>query len=532
MADASQLPLPQLLALRVSTEPEKAFVFFEGTGITYREADRASWKVATYLHGRGVVKGDRVGIMLDNGPDFIAVWFGICRNGAIEVPLNTSLKGAHLQYIVANCGMRTLFIGRSYLPLLDEIELPGTLQVLVVVEDEKTPAGPLPRHAGKTCIGYGEAISAPDKGFRDAELTIADAAAIIYTSGTTGPSKGVVCPYGHLLGLAIDTIDMLGMGPEDVLYDAHPLYHAHSQGQAVTVAMVANIPVHMRRSFSASGFIKDIVRYRITTAFLIGAAGLVLKQPPSPDDQSHALRVICAVPIPMGHKTPLEDRFGVPVIDLYGMSEMGVISSNPIGAAVEGSCGVPTPRRQVRIVDELERPVAPGVVGEIMVRPLVPWATFLRYWEMPEKTVEAFTNLWFHTGDKARMDEAGYIHFAGRIKDSIRRRGENVSAFEVEQVINTHDAVLECAVLAHPSPVGEDDIWAIVVRRPEAEIAASELMDFCERQLPRYAVPRYLQFTDRFPKTPTERIEKYKLQQAGLAPDAFDREASLAGGRR
>jgi len=532
MVHASELPLPKLLALRMEADADKAFVFFEGRGLTYREADEASRKVAAFLRATGVAKGDRVGIMLDNGPDFIAAWFGTCRNGAIEVPLNTSLKGAHLQYIITNCGMRTRINGRALLPLLDDIELPPALKMLVIVEEAGAPTGAMPAYPGIEAVAYADALrSAQTAGFVDEDVTIADAAAIIYTSGTTGPSKGVVCPYGHLLGLAIDTIELLEMGPQDVLYDAHPLYHAHSQGQAITAAMVANIPLHMRRSFSASGFIKDIVKYRITTAFLIGAAGLVLKQTPSPDDRAHRLRVICAVPIPKGHKGPLEERFGVPVVDLYGMSEMGVISSNPIRASVEGSCGLPTSRRQVRIVDELERPVPPGVVGEIMVRPTVPWATFLRYWEMPEKTVEAFTNLWFHTGDKARFDEAGYIHFAGRIKDSIRRRGENVSAFEVEQVINTHDAVLESAVLPYPSPVGEDDLWVVAVPRPDVPITAAELISFCEQRLPKYAVPRYVQFVDKFPKTPTERIEKYKLQQAGLARDAYDREAQQARGR-
>jgi crotonobetaine/carnitine-CoA ligase len=145
---------------------------------------------------------------------------------------------------------------------------------------------------------------------------------------------------------------------------------------------------------------------------------------------------------------------------------------------------------------------------------------------MPDKTLEAFRNLWFHTGDRAFVDEAGYIHFVGRIKDSVRRRGENVSCFEVEQTVNAHDGVLESAVLPYPSPVGEDDLWLVVVPRPGASLDAAELVSFCEKRLPRFALPRYVQFVDRFPKTPTERIEKYKLQQAGLGPDVYDREAA------
>ncbi|GIK82686.1 MAG: ATP-dependent acyl-CoA ligase [Alphaproteobacteria bacterium] len=528
--DIQQTPLPGLLRLRAGVTPDKKFVWFDGQGLSYREADISSRAAASFLLRNGVGRGDRVGIMLHNGPDFIACWFGICRIGAIEVPLNISLRGAHLRHVLADSGMGTLIVARRFLTVLKEIDLPDALTTIVMVEHDGDDAA-VPEFRGRKVYRFCDVLAEPAGGLKDAALTIADPAAIIYTSGTTGPSKGVICPHGHLLGLAIDTIETLEIGPRDVIYDAHPLYHAHSQTQAVMAAMMADVPVYMRRTFSASGFIRDIAEYGVTTAFLIGAAGLVLKQPPNELDRAHKLRLICAVPIPKDHKQPLEERFGVPVLDLYGMSEMGVISCNPLRAPVEGSCGVPTRRREVRIVDELDRPVPPGTVGEIVVRPRAPWSTFMGYWRMPEKTVEAFANLWFHTGDKGRMDEAGYLHFAGRIKDSIRRRGENVSAFEVEQVVNAHEGVLESAVLPYPSPVGEDDIWVVVVRRPGTSLEAAELAAYCEHHLPRYAVPRYVQFVESFPKTPTERIEKYKLQTAGLASDVFDREAAAAASR-
>lgn len=523
--ELSGMILPRLLARRVQEHPDAALVVFDGQPLSYRQADAASRAVAAFLRRSGVGRGDRVGILLDNGPDFIAAWFGICRNGSIEVPLNTSLKGRQLEYNIANCGMRVLVIERAYLPRLAEIALPPALEMLVVAGEDGEP------FPGVATASFSEVTAVAAADFVDAELAVMDPAAIVYTSGTTGPSKGVICPHGQLLGIAMDTIAALEIGPDDVLYDAHPLYHAHSQGQAVMLAMVADIPLYMRRSFSASGFIADIVAYGITTAYLIGAAGLVLKQPPSAHDRAHRLRVVCAVPIPRDHKRPLEERFGVPVIDLYGMTETGIISCNPLDAAVEGSCGLPTPHRQLCIVDELGQPVPAGTPGQVLVRPTVPWAMFLGYWEMPEKTLEVMGNLWFHTGDKAWLDPQGYVHFVGRIKDSIRRRGENISAFEVEQTINSHEGILESAVLPYPSPLGEDDLWVVAVRRPgAAALCAEELLSFCEGALPRHAVPRYIQFVDRFPKTPTERIEKYKLQQQGLGPDAYDREA--AEGRR
>lgn len=516
--------IPAVLSRRAKECPDRPFLTLDGVQLTYGELDRGSAAVAGFLHEWGITPGDRVGLMLENSMELLYTWFGIVRLGAIEVPLNTSLRGKHLEYILGNCGMRILVIDRSYLVRLHEVELPRALQAIVVLggvagETESPPAAHITMRRFDSVLDSGAGKPLPD-----VDVTIASAAAIIYTSGTSGPSKGVVCPHGHLLALGRETLELLEVGADDVMYDAHPMYHAHSQGQAVLAAMIADVPLVMRRTFSASGFIQDMADYGITTAFLIGAAGLVLKQPLSDKERKYRLRVICAVPVPRDQQSQLEQRFRVPVIDLYGMSEMGVISSNPLSRRIDGSCGIASPYRQIAIVDDFDRPVPIGEIGQIVVRPRSPWCTFLEYWNMPEKSIEAFRNLWFHTGDAGRLDAQGYLYFVGRIKDSIRRRGENISAFEVEQVINAHPAVLESAVLAYPSPVGEDDVWAVVVAVPQAQPSAVELLTYCERSLPKYAVPRYIQFEQQLPKTPTERIEKYKLSAQGLGAHAFDRE--------
>jgi crotonobetaine/carnitine-CoA ligase len=516
--------IPAVMLRRAKERPDKAFLTLDGVQLTYGELERRSAIVAGFLHESGIGPGDRVGLMLDNSLEFLFVWFGIVRLGAIEVPLNTSLRGKHLEYIVGNCGMRMLVIDDSYLPRLREIELPAVLQEIVVrggnTSGTSAPAAHIAMRSFREMLERGAGQPVPD-----VDLTIASPAAIIYTSGTSGPSKGVVCPHGHLLALGSETLELLEVGPNDVMYDGHPLYHAHSQGQAVLGAMIGNVPLVMRKTFSASGFIQDMADYGITTAFLIGAAGLVLKQPPSPKEKDYRLRVICAVPVPRDQQTQLEQRFRVPVVDLYGMSEMGVITSNPLSRCVEGSCGIASAYREIAIVDELDRPVPTGQVGQIVVRPTKPWRTFLQYWNMPDKSIEAFRNLWFHTGDAGRVDANGYLYFVGRIKDSIRRRGENISAFEVEQVINAHPEVLESAVLPYPSPVGEDDVWVVVVTTPQSQLSAPELLTYCEGCLPKFAVPRYIQFERELPKTPTERIEKYKLSTRGLGEHVFDRES-------
>lgn len=517
---------PALLRRRAAESPDRPFLTMDGETYTYGSLEQGTRVAAGYLASSGIARGDRVGIMLDNGSQFLHIWFGVCRLGAIEVPINTAVKHSHLQYIIANSAMRLLFIEAAYFDRLAEIELPETLERVIVFSDQP-PVGEI---GGVECVGWSLIAERGEADFTEPEQTIADPAAIVYTSGTTGPSKGVVCPHGHLMSLGIDSLELLKVGPDDVLYDAHPLYHAHSQGQAVCAAMVADIPLVMRRIFSASGFVADIAKYGVTTAYLIGAAGLVLKQPPSPFDRDNRLRVICAVPVPKGQLDALQERFGVPVVDLYGMSEMGVITSNPLSATVEGSCGKPSPYREIGIIDDGGHEVPQGETGQIVVRTRRPWATFLEYWGMPEKTLEATRNMWFHTGDSGRLDENGYLHFVGRIKDSIRRRGENISAFEVEQVINAHGEILESAVMPYPSEVGEDDVWVVAVVRSGSTLTAEILAEYCRAKLPRYAVPRYIQFERDLPKTPTQRIEKYKIRQNGLGEHAVDCEAAGMAG--
>jgi crotonobetaine/carnitine-CoA ligase len=517
--------IPALLRRRARERPQQRSIAMDGRWLTYGELDGNSRLVAGFLKEAGYDFGDRIGLFLENCPEFLFCWFGINRLGAIQVPLNTELRAQQLRYCLENCGMHILIVGATLLDRLSEIELPPAIERLIVIGD--TGPGKLPSFPGVSSEPF-EAIArlGRSEDGEDVELTAATPAVIIYTSGTTGPSKGVVCSHGYFTSLAADTMEVLGVGSRDVLYDAHPLYHAQAQGQGVMGALSSDIPLVMRKKFSASGFLKDVVEYGVTTAFLIGAAGLMLKQPLSALDRNHSLRVICAVPVPKDQLHALEQRFGVPAIDLYGMTELGAASANPLSRRVPNSCGVPLPSREIRIVDELDRPLPARRIGQIVVRSKRPWSTFLEYWGMPDKTAESLRNMWFHTGDAGYFDEDGYLYFIGRIKDAIRRRGENISAFEVEQAINGHPAVLETAILPYPSPVGEDDVWAVVIAVPGEKIEPVELISYCETVLQRYAVPRYITFADVLPKTPTGRIEKYKLVALGLPPGTYDRESA------
>jgi crotonobetaine/carnitine-CoA ligase len=230
------------------------------------------------------------------------------------------------------------------------------------------------------------------------------------------------------------------------------------------------------------------------------------------------------VPVPRGALDALERRFGVPFIETYGMTELGVISFTSPDGPRENTCGRPTVHRQVRIADELDDEVRRGEIGEVLVRPVDSSSIMAGYFGKPEDTVRAWRNLWFHTGDLGYVDEEGNIFFVGRKKDSIRRRGENISAFEVENVLASMPGIQEAAVLAWPSDVGEDDVWAVLVRAPRSSVTAAQVTEFCHGKLDRYAIPRYISFGVDLPKTPTERIEKYKLLEQGLPPDVHDNE--------
>lgn len=535
------LPLPLLLAERARTEPEATAVVLDSEPISYGEIFDGSARVARFLAGLGVRAGDRVAILSGNSRHFLYGWFAVLRLGAVEVPINPAAVGSRLEYLLDDCGARVLLCESDQLAGLGTLNLPGTLVHVVVMEGESTtgharPAEPPDRPAerlpaGLTRHAFATALEArpvtPDDGL-DARVRFADIAAIIYTSGTTGPSKGVLCPHGLLRTLGLDTIDMFELTVSDTLYDAHPLFHAHGQGQVVFASFAMGIPAVLRRRFSASGFVPDLHRHGVTVAFLIGAAALVLKQPPSPLDRRLALRRVCAVPVPRGASPALEERFGVPFIETYGMTELGVIAYTRPDGPREVTCGRPTARRQVRIGDEYDDEVPTGQVGEVLVRPLDASSIMAGYYRKPAETVATWGNLWFHTGDLAYVDADGYIFFVGRKKDSIRRRGENISAFEVEAVLTGMPEIQEAAVLAWPSPVGEDDVWAVLVRTPSSSVTAEQVTAYCRGRLDRYAIPRYISFATELPKTPTERIEKYKLLEQGLPADVHDNEASVS----
>jgi len=347
---------------------------------------------------------------------------------------------------------------------------------------------------------------------------------ILYTSGTTGPSKGVVLPHKYVINLSISNANQLGYTENDVLYACLPLFHGNAQMMSILAAMAANASVVLVKRFSVSRFWEETDEYGATATNLPGSViSMLLKQDPSEKDVHHSLRQVFTAGTPKAAWEEFEQRFQVRIYEGYGSTECGMILMNTVSNRKVGTIGKPAKGYQVTIVDEADNQLLTGQVGEIVTRPEEPYCMMKWYYKQPDKTLEAYQNLWFHSGDYGYQDEEGFFYFVDRKKDVIRRRGENISSFEVERSVNTHPKVLESAAVAVPDPLGEYELKVVVVPRLNASLTPEELIAHCEERMANFMVPRYVELRGSLPKTPTDRVEKYKLRQEGVNNQTWDR---------
>jgi carnitine-CoA ligase len=486
----------RMLAAKAAAVGERPFLLFEGQRFTYADVHAVTNGYAEGFRGAGIGRGDHVALMLDNRPELLWAMWGLGKLGAVAVPLNTAAKGDLLAY------------------LLDQSD-----SVLVCVEDAYTErvhdvAGP----AVRGVLGPAEIAGFGDLTVADPpemlEVKHSDPHLIMYTSGTTGPSKGVVSPHsqGHAVGRQMASRS--GYRPDDVLYTCLPVFHANALWYTIYAALWADACVALSRGFSARRFWDEIRASGATVFNALGAmANIIWQQPESPRDRDHRVRIAMMVPTSRDLAERFERRYGIRTTSVFAMTENCAVTvfgpDDPVEKA--DSAGRVREDTEVQIVDDDRRPLPDGELGEICIRPRERGSIMLGYYEMPAATVAATTDLWFHTGDRGRLDADGYLYFADRKKEAIRRRGENISAYEVETVLCRHPAVVEAAAVPVPSELGEDDVMAYVVAAPDAEIDHAELVRFCADRMAYYMVPRYLDVIDALPKTPSEKIEKYKL---------------------
>jgi len=511
---------------------EKPFVQFENeTPWNFRAVDQGAHRVANALAGLGVKHGDRVLVMVPNSVEFLLIWFGISRLGAVLVPINTAYRGAFLEHVIRNSAARVFLIDREYLPVLQASEGMVPKIDTVVLLDVSRQGGAPPRFSRLRAVPFDALLDHPPTPV-DVDVTYRDVGAIMYTSGTTGPSKGVLMPHAHLYLFGLGAVEALRLTPDDVYYCCMPLFHANALFMTAYACLIAGCRLVLTKVFSATRWLDHVRQFGATVTNTLGVmTEFIYRQPPRPEDSDNRLRVMLAVPIAPEWAEDFQRRFRTKLIEGYGMTEVNIPTYMPYDQGLRArSCGKVLDRWfEMKIVDpETDEELPPETVGEIVVRPKEPWCFMVGYNDMPEKTVEAWRNFWFHTGDAGKCSADGYFSFVDRIRDCIRRRGENISSYEVEAVLNSHPAVAESAVVAVTSEIAgrEDEVKACAVLRPGASLTPEALLDYCQLRMPYFAVPRYVEFLPELPKTPTEKIQKHKLRDRGVLAGTWDREAA------
>ena len=519
--------LPQLIARRAQECPDRIIIReVDGGALTYGQLHDSSMRWAASYRGAGVTPGDPVLTMLPLNLDFYCSAIGLAWILGVEVPVNIEYRGQLLLHAIRSARPKVIVAHSEFVDRFEEIaaELDSRPLLVIVGADESLPQTSYPAVTTETFLqdaDHEQGLTGPQPW---------DVASIMYTSGTTGPSKGVIMPWGQLYEIATRGNRMAEFDESDCFYLPSVTYHMAAKGVAYTMALV-NGQLVIRDRFSVSSFFADVARYGCTIANMFGASAQLLNATDrKPNDATTPLRHVLMSPL-LADVEGFMRRFGLEVTTGYGMTEIGpVICATSGGVSNDNhrSCGRLMPGYEVRLVDEHDCEVPAGEVGELIVRSDRPWTLNLGYVGLPEESLKAWRNGWFHTGDVFRVDADGNFYFVDRVKDAIRRRGENISSFEVEAIVNSHPDVLESAAVAVPSDLGEDEVKVVVVRRAGSDVDEPDLIEFLIPVMPRFMIPRYVEFVDTLPKTPTDRVQKALLRKAGITPRTWDRTTAPA----
>lgn len=511
-----------LIRARGKERPDDLAVEVDGKAATYAELDRLSDRVAANLAGLGLAKGDHVASFAYNCLEQLLVWFGCAKLGVVWVPLNVSLIGNDLAYSLKDAAPRVLFTDPETSPRVDEVE--GDL----VEKPLRYGIGAEGKRGFDALLGAGPPPP-------EVEILGSDPAVIVYTGGTTGLPKGVVLPQFAWIAAGYRYVEAFEVRPGDRHLSVTALFHVAGLMIGTIGPIVAGIPTVIERWFSASRFWE---RARETGATIIDPIGTMVtvlcQQPASPLDRQHNVRVSLGAlgQVPAGVGDEFRTRFGIDIVHVYSLSESGgvLIIHNKIGSPKPNSNGKPWGWCEIRIAGEEDRALPPNEIGEITLRPTLPYTFMLGYLNNPNATLHVTRNLWLHTGDLGYLDEDGYLQFTGRQIHWLRTRGENVSAYEVEEIMSGYEGVREAIVIGVPSPLGEEDVKAFIVAVEGSAINPAALFTWCETRMARFKVPRYIEFVADFPRSSTKReVERHKLKSL---PNDTAWDAELVFGRR
>jgi carnitine-CoA ligase len=510
--------LCDILDRNAAEAPDKVFVHFDdGSEWTYGQTHATVRRAAAALQRMGVAQDDHVLTWLPNSPDALRIWFAINYIGAVYVPMNIAWRGQVLENAVRVSTARFLVSHVDLTDRLLDIDRCAVADMLLIgagSRDKRVPG--FTHHDAADLAVFAE--PAP----LQRSIMPWDNQMIIYTSGTTGPSKGVLCSYMHCGSCALAFPPLTR---EDRNLVNLPLFHMSGTG-AVYRMLAKCGSIALVEAFETRSFWDTVRRTQATYLTLLGAmVPFLLKEAPGPRDRDHTLRKVAIVPLADGFKE-FGERFGVEVYTVFNMTETSWPIISERNPATLGTCGRPRPGVSARVVDENDIEVEPGKVGELLLRTDAPWAMSHGYYGNPEATARAWRNGWFHTGDAFRRNEQGEFFFVDRMKDAIRRRGENISSFEVEAALNGHPDVREVAVVGVPSEFGEDEVLAVVAPVEGRVIDSVALLDWLRPRLAHFMIPRYIRVLPELPKTPTQKVQKHVLRAEGIVEGTWDREAA------
>ena len=515
----AQRTVPGLLQRQAAVFGGRPCVSMPGAQWRHDEVADVAARRAGALRAAGVEQGDRVAVMCANRAEFLETVLACGWMGAASVPINSASMGPQIEYLLADSGAKLLVIGEEFLERLATADLSATSLQAIWVVGEGASTGTIGAITVHPWPAAAQALPA-------AAVQPSDTFAIIYTSGTTGPSKGVLCPHAQYFWWGAHSADVLGVREDDVLCTTLPLFHINALNTYAQAA-VAGCRVEFLERFSASGFWPAMARTGATVVYLLGAmVPILLAQPEGQRERDHRVRIGLGPGVPEAAGAAFRERTGVLLLEGYGSTETNFVIATAPDSPRRGVMGWLRPGFDARVVDDADNEVPAGEAGELVLRADEPFAFASGYFGKPEKTVEAWRNLWFHTGDRVVREADGAFRFVDRIKDAIRRRGENISSWEVEQVLMAHAAVASVAVYPVRSELAEDEVMAAVVLREDAQVVPAELATFCESRLPKFAIPRYIDLLPELPRTENGKVQKYKLRERGIPAGCWDRSAA------
>lgn len=494
--------LVELLIDAARRSPDACFLRTVGGDTSFSQFREYVERLAGFLSSLGVVEGDRVAVFMSNSEACVQSWFAANWLGAVWVPVNTEWRGKTLESALALADARVMVVDEDLVEHLPQPYSQWSTARKIVARNDAAGTPSLGR-----CLvhEFGAVDVAPSRP--------GSTSAMLYTSGSTGRSKACELSHRYFTTQASVAIRDFGLTETDVLYCPFPLFHADATALTVVPALILRTTAALGRRFSASGFWAEVRAFKATVFDFMGATLTILHKATSKaDDHDNDVRLAWGVPLP-GWAPEFEARFGLKLLELYGSVEASLpITQHWSAPRVLGSCGRQNADFEVRVVDENDDEVPHGQSGELVIRSRDSYAIFSGYYKNPDATLAATKNLWFHSGDVMRRDEAGNYFFVGRKKDVIRRRGENISAFEVEEAAQYFDGVLECAAIGVPSELTEEEVALFVVARDGYALTEEQLWNFCAANMSRFQVPRYIKILLELPKTPTGKIDKPSLR--------------------